>query len=226
MTLQRRKILRAAAGAAALAYSNHFARMLAAQDAPAVIKRDGTRPRLEQGVAAGDVLHDRAITWSRCDRPARMMAKWDTSDRFRDPRGQLGPSVIETADFTGKCDLRDLPAGQRIFYRVQFQDLRDLRNWSEPVVGTLVTPPRPDGPPRDVKIAFTGDVCGQGWGIDLARGGMKMFETMRASEPHLFVHLGDTIYADNPIPEQQKLDDGTDWNNVTTELKGHVAQSL
>lgn len=226
MTLQRRKILRAAAGASALAYSNHFACMLAAQDAPAVIKRDGARPHLEQGVAAGDVLHDRAIVWSRCDRPARMLVEWDTSDRFRDPRQQLGPSVIEATDFTGKCDLRDLPAGQRIFYRVQFQDLGDLRNWSEPVVGTLVTPPRTDGPPRDVKIAFTGDVCGQGWGIDPARGGMKLFETMRASEPNLFIHLGDTIYADNPIPDQQKLDDGTLWNNVTTELKSHVAQTL
>ena len=226
MTLQRRTILRAAAGAAALAYSNHFARMLAAQDAPAVIKRDGARPRSEQGVAAGDVLHDRTIVWSRCDRPARMMIEWDTSDRFRDPRRLLGPSVIEGTDFTGKCDLRDLPAGQRIFYRVQFQDLGDLKNWSEPVVGMLVTPPRPDGPPRDVKIAFTGDVCGQGWGIDPARGGMKLFETMRASEPDLFVHLGDTIYADNPIPDQQKLEDGTLWNNVTTELKSHVAQSL
>src|SRR5262245_2467566 len=226
MTLHRRKVLRAAVGTATFAYSNRFTQMLAAQDAPTVIKRDGARPRLEQGVAAGDVLHDRAMVWSRCDRPARMMVEWDTSNHFRDPRRSLGPSVIEATDFAGTCDLRELPAGQRIFYRVQFQDLRDLKNWSEPVVGTLVTPPRPDGPPRDVKLAFTGDVCGQGWGIDLARGGMKMFETMRASEPDLFIHLGDTIYADNPVPEQQKLDDGTLWNNVTTELKSHVAQSL
>ena len=50
-----------------------------------------------------------------------------------------------------------------------------------------------------MKVAFTGDVCGQGWGIDAARGGLKMFETMRAAEPDLFIHLGDTIYADNPI---------------------------
>jgi alkaline phosphatase D len=226
MDLQRRKMFRAAAGAAALAYTNRFAQMLAAQEAPAVIKRDGARPALEQGVAAGDVLHDRAIVWSRCDRSARIMVEWDTSDRFRDPRRLLGPSVIEATDFTGKCDLRDLPAGQRIFYRVQFQDLRDLKNWSEPVVGTFVTPPRPDGSPRDVKIAFTGDVCGQGWGIDPARGGMTMFETMRASEPDLFVHLGDTIYADNPIEQSVTLEDGTLWRNLTTEPKSHVAQTL
>src|SRR5262249_8679234 len=76
------------------------------------------------------------------------------------------------------------------------------------------------------KIAFTGDVCGQGWGIDAARGGMKMFETMRASQPDLFVHLGDTIYADNPVPDKITLDDGSVWSNVTTEVKSHVAQLL
>jgi alkaline phosphatase D len=226
MALHRRKILRAAAGTAALVGSNRFAQFLRAQEPPAVIKRDQARPKSDQGFAAGDVLHDRAIIWSRCDRPARMLVEWDTTDRFRDPRRMLGPSVIEATDFTGKCDLRDLPAGQRIFYRVQFQDLRDLKNLSEPVVGTLVTPPRPDGAARDVKIAFTGDVCGQGWGIDLTRGGLKMFKTMRASGPDLFIHLGDTIYADNPIPEEVKLEDGTLWKNVTTEQKGHVAQTL
>ena len=132
MALHRRKMLRAAAGAAVLIGSNRFEDMLAAQGAPAVIKRDGARPALEEGVAVGDVLHDRALIWSRCDRPARMIVEWDTSDRFRDPRRLLGPSVIEAADFTGKCGLGGLPAGQRIFYRVQFQDLRDLKNWCEP----------------------------------------------------------------------------------------------
>jgi alkaline phosphatase D len=226
MALHRRNVLRAAAGAAALISGNRFASMLAAQEVPGVIRRDGARPRLEQGVASGDVLHDRAIVWSRCDRPARMIVEWDTNERFGDPRRLLGPSVIEATDFTGKCDLHELPAGQRVFYRVQFQDLHDLKSYSEPAAGTFVTPPRPNGPPRDLKIAFTGDVCGQGWGIDPARGGLKMFETMRAVQPDLFIHLGDTIYADNPIVEEVKLEDGTLWKNVTTEHKSHVAQSL
>ncbi len=226
MALSRRKMLQAAAGAAALISGNRFANMLAAQEAPGVIKRDGARPRLEQGVASGDVMHDRAIIWSRCDRSARMIVDWDTSEHFRDPHRVAGPSVIEATDFTGKCDLREVPAGQRLFYRVQFRDLGDLKNFSEPVLGTFVTPPRPDGSARDVKIAFTGDVCGQGWGIDPARGGLKMFETMRAAQPDLFIHLGDTIYADNPITDEVKLEDGTLWKNVTTEQKSRVAQTL
>ena len=36
--------------------------------------------------------------------------------------------------------LTDLPAGQRIFYRVLYQDLSDLRTWSEPVAGSFTTP--------------------------------------------------------------------------------------
>jgi alkaline phosphatase D len=200
--------------------------MLAAQEAPAAIKRDGARPAAAQGVSSGDVGHDRAILWSRCDRPARMFVEWATSERFADSQRVAGPAVIDATDFTGKIDLSGLPAGQRIFYRVQFQDLGDLKTWSEPAAGTFVTPSRPDGPPRDVKVAFTGDVCGQGWGIDSARGGLKMFETMRAAKPDLFIHLGDTIYADNPIPAEVPLDDGTLWKNITTEQKAHVAQTL
>ena len=47
-----------------------------------------------------------------------------------------------------------------------------------------------------MRIAWSADICGQGWGIDTARGGMRLFETMADAEPDLFVNVGDTIYAD------------------------------
>lgn len=219
MKLPRRTLLQATA-------ATSLSRLLAAQEPPAVIRRDGTRPAAIRGVASGDVGHDRAIIWSGVDRPSQMVVEWATNDRFRNAHQAIGPAVIEATDCTGKIDLRNLPSGERIFYRVRFQDLRDLNNWSEPVGGTFITPPRTDATARDIKIAFTGDVCGQGWGIDLARGGLKMFETMRAAQPDFFVHLGDTIYADNPIPSEVKLEDGTLWKNVTSESKSHVAQTL
>jgi alkaline phosphatase D len=227
MKMRRRAALKAGAALAAASFgASRFAAMLEAQEAPAAIKRDGARPAAAQGVACGDVAHDRAIIWSRCDRPAQMAVEWSTKESFADARRVAGPAVIEATDFTGKLDLRGLPAGQRLFFRVDYQDLRDLKNRSEPVSGSFVTPPAPDGKPQDVKVAFTGDVCGQGWGIDVARGGLKMFETMRAAEPDLFIHLGDTIYADNPIEAEVKLEDGTLWKNVTTEEKSHVAQTI
>ncbi len=224
--LTRRTILHATAAAGLSLTHSRFAAMLAAQEPPAAIRRESARTAAEQGVASGDVGYDRAIVWSRCDRPAQMVVEWATTERFAEPRRIVGPAVIEATDLTGKLDLRGLPAGQRVFYRVLFQDLRDLKNWSEPVVGTFMTPPAPGAAPRNVKVAFTGDVCGQGWGIDPARGGLRMFETMRAAEPDLFIHLGDTIYADNPIQAEVKLEDGTLWKNVTTETKSRVAQTL
>ena len=226
MAFTRRKLLQASGATGIALATNRFSQILAAAQPPAAIKLDGARPKLLHGVASGDVGHDRAIIWSGTDRPARMLVEWATTERFSNPHRITGPSVIEATDFTGKIDLRGLPAGERIFYRVSFQDLHDLKTTSEPVIGTFVTPPRPDQPPRDLKIAFTGDVCGQGWGIDPARGGLKMFETMRATQPDLFIHLGDSIYADNPILEEVKLDDGSLWKNVTTQSKAHVAQSL
>jgi alkaline phosphatase D len=226
--MHRREVLKAGTCAAlgAVVGAGRFGQMLQAQQAPAAIKLEGARPAIAQGVASGDVGHDRAIIWSRCDRPARMVVEWAASERFVDVRRVLGPAAIEATDFTAKVDLRELPAGQRIFYRALFQDLRDLKTWSEPATGSLVTPPRPEGEARDVTVAFTGDVCGQGWGIDLARGGLAMFETMRRAEPDLFIHLGDTIYADNPIEPEVKLEDGSSWKNVTSEEKSRVAQTL
>ena len=46
------------------------------------------------------------------------------------------------------------------------------------------------------------------------------------AEPDLFIHCGDTIYADRPLPPEVKLDDGTMWKNVVTEAKSKVAETL
>jgi alkaline phosphatase D len=105
---------------------------------------------------------------------------------------------------------------------VLFQDLSDLRTYSVPVQGSFQTP----DPSRDIVFAFSGDCAGQGWGIDLARGGMQLYETMRRREPDVFIHLGDTIYADQPLQPEVKLDDGTVWRNVVTEAKAKIAQEL
>src|SRR5262245_9748339 len=193
MTITRRKLLKTSVVATGVKFVNdaQWTGMLRAQQAPAIVKGQGARPQAAQGVASGDVAHDRAIIWSRCDRPARMIVDWATTERMENATRVVGPTVIEATDFTGRMDLRGLPPGQRICYRVLFQDLRDLKNWSEPAAGTFVIPTTSESAPRDVTVAFTGDVCGQGWGIDPARGGLRLFETMLAAQPDLFIHLGD-----------------------------------
>ncbi len=49
---------------------------------------------------------------------------------------------------------------------------------------------------------------------------------MQQAEPDIFINSGDTIYADQPVLAEVKLDDGTLWKNVVTEAKSKAAQSV
>jgi len=184
---------------------------------------DAARPQTPFGVSAGDVGSGRAIIWSKTDRSARMFVEYATTDRFADARRVRGPAALESSDFTSRTVLSELPAGQRIFYRVLFQDLDDLRNWSEPIVGSFQTPSEQ---PRDVTIAWSADTVGQGWGINPDWGGLRLYETMRRAEPDVFVNVGDTIYADQPLQRDVALDDGRVWKNIVTPAKSKVAETL
>lgn len=191
--------------------------------APAAIRREGVRPGVPEGVQTGDVSADGAVVWSRADRPARLWVEWSTHESFKSARRVPGPAALENSDFTTRVELTDLPAGETLFYRVQFQDLDRPELFSAPVKGTFRTAPAGR---RDLRFAWSGDVCGQGWGIAPDRGGMKGWETMRELDPDFFLHSGDTIYADNPILAEVKLDDGTLWKNLTSPEKAKVAETL
>jgi alkaline phosphatase D len=190
---------------------------------PAIVRAQSSRPAVPCGVAVGDVAGGRAIVWSRSDRPARMLVEYSTTDRFTTVQRVRGPIASDGSDFTARTVLTGLPDGQRVFYRVQFLDLSDLKTLSEPVTGSFVT----HGPAgRDLTIAWSADTVGQGWGINPDFGGLRLYETMRQAQPDVFVNLGDTIYADQPVQAEVKLDDGSIWKNVVTEAKSKVAQSL
>jgi len=219
--LDRRAFLRHAAG---LALARAGARPLFGQ-APAIVTTEGSRPSVAFGVTAGDVDGDRAVIWSRTDRPARLIVEYSTTESFANPSRVAGPAALETTDFTARVDLSGLRAGQRIFYRARFQSLQDLRVSSEPIAGAFTTPPAA-GAPRDVTIAWTADTVGQGWGINPDMGGMRLYDTMRTANADVFIHTGDTIYADGPLQAEVKLDDGRVWRNLVTPEKSKVAETL
>jgi alkaline phosphatase D len=196
---------------------------LARGQAPALVTADVARPQAPYGVMTGDVAADRAIVWSRADRPARMIVEYATSESFTDARRVRGPHATEATDFTTRVDLRGLPPGQEIFYRVLYQDLGDLTTLSTPATGRFRTMPAGR---RDITFQWSGDTAGQGWGINPEWGGMKIYEQMRRGQPDFFIHCGDTIYADGPIQAEVKLEDGTVWKNVTTPEKSKVAETL
>jgi alkaline phosphatase D len=173
---------------------------------------------------SGDVTDDSAIIWSRTDRPCRMLVEWSTDPACKDARARRPVPALPSTDFTARVDLRELPSGQDIFYRVTFIDLSDARNTSEPVIGHLKT--GPGASRRNVTFVWGGDVNGQGWGINPDWGGLRMFETMRKVRPDFFIHSGDTIYADGPILPEVRLPDGTVWKNRVIPGIEKVAETL
>ena len=216
-TVTRRAVLRGGAGlaGASLAGSGLLG------GAPAIAQAN--RPVFTHGVQSGDVTTSSGMVWARADRPARLLVEVATSDSFRNARRLRGPAAIETTDFTAKLDLTGLPAGQHIFYRLQWQDLADVNLVSEPTVGRFRTGPAGR---RDIAFVWTGDTAGQGWGINPDWGGMRCYETMRGNRPDFFIHSGDVIYADGPIQPEVALPDGSLWKNVTSEEKSKVAETL
>jgi len=195
--------------------------------APSLITSERLRPQWPSGVQSGDPWPTRAMLWGRTDRDARLHVEWDTTDRFRNVRRVRGPVATSERAFTSHLDLGGLPPGQTIFYRARYESLASPGAMSEPVVGQFRTPPLAQAAPsRPVRIAWSGDMVGQGWGIDASRGGIRMYEALRRAEPDVFVHSGDNIYADGPLQPEVKLDDGTVWRNLVTEAKSKVCETL
>ena len=205
--MNRRQFVRTAAGVIAF---------------PGIVRSFQSAPRITDGIQIGDPMADRVMVWARADRPSRLIVEYSPSEEFTDRRVVTGPVVTAESDFTGRVDLKDLRAGQNYYVRVLFED-RDGRTRSEPVEGKLRTAPAGS---RDIRFLWSGDTVGQGFGINPSIGGMRIYETMRRLEPDFFVHSGDTIYADNPVPAEILLPGGAVWKNVTTEAKSKVAETL
>ncbi len=149
-----------------------------------------------------------------------MLVEWDTTDRFDDPRRVTGPVVGESSDHCGVTAIVDLPEAQTVVYRVKFEreSARGASPWSQ---GQLRTP-RAD----HLRVAWTGDTCGQGFGRNPEWGGLRGFEAIRKTDPDVLINSGDLIYADNPILAEQKTLDGRIWKNITNERVARVAQEL
>ncbi|MFI8436890.1 alkaline phosphatase D family protein [Streptomyces sp. NPDC079020] len=182
------------------------------------------RPEAAWGVQAGDVTSSSALVWVRSDRPARMLVETSATESFRRARRWHGPLVGPGTDFTGTTPLYGLPAGEQVHYRVTLSDPHDPRRTGRPVYGTFRTAParRRDG----VRFLWSGDIAGQGWGINPDIGGYRVYDEMRRLDPDFFLCSGDSIYADGVIEPSVTLPDGRIWRNITTEEKAKVAETL
>jgi alkaline phosphatase D len=150
------------------------------------------RPDMRWGAQVGEVGTNSALLWSRFDRSARMNIEWSTSPHFEHRQLIQAAVAGPSSDHCAKTLLTGLPPGTRIHYRVWFDD-------SEWIPGSFTTAPQD---PRPLLIAWSGDVNGQGWGMEAATRSMPMFRALLARKPDLFIHCGDHIYADVPIEPQ------------------------
>ena len=215
LLISRRRFLKTSTlGGAAFASGGVFAPF---------ISHAGDRPMVTHGVQSGDVSADSGMIWARTDKPAQMLVEVSTTESFRNAVALPPISALPDSDFCAKRLIENLPAGQTIFYRVKFRDLAQINVESEPVVGRFRTAPADQ---RDVSFVWGGDVAGQGWGINPDDGGMTTFATMRKHNPDIFIHSGDTIYADGPLKPEVTLPDGKIWKNVTIPEKEKVAETL
>ncbi|MBX9389389.1 alkaline phosphatase D family protein [Streptomonospora nanhaiensis] len=208
----RRSVLRygaAGLGAAALA---------GLPGAPA-LAQGRNRPELTHGIQLGDPRPDGAVVWTRADRPSRMVVEVSHRPDFKDSRVVRGPHLLPDNDGTGRVRITGLRPGRRTYVRVRAESDRAE---SRVVEGSF----RTAGGGGAIRFTWSGDVAGQGWGVNPDLGGMPIFAAMADREPDFFLHSGDTCYADGPLQESVTLPDGRVWRNLVTEAKSKVAETL
>jgi alkaline phosphatase D len=179
-------------------------------------------PLIEQGIQIGDLETGRAVVWSRTNRSAQMMVEYAFNEQFENSVVIRGPFAVANADFTARQDLTGLPDGTDIFLNVWFEDLVDTHIKSDVVTGHFRTIGKQD----NIHFVWGGDTAGQGWGINEAFGGMKIYEAMRQVQPQFFIHSGDNVYSDEPIQENKAAENGQVWTNLVTPEVSKVAETL
>ncbi len=192
--------------------------------APAFLRAQQSRPKITHGICAGDPSSDGALLWVRGDRPSRCLIEVASDEKFTKSLQKFrGPHLFAARDFTARRVVEGLPVGADLYYRLTLEDLQETSSLSEPVTGHFRTAPAQK---RDIRFLWSGDMVGQGYGINPDRGGIPIFKTMLERQPDFFLHSGDTIYADSVCPAEWKSPDGTLWKNIVTEAKSKVAATL
>lgn len=182
---------------------------------PGLVRR---RLTLTSGVQSGDVTTRSGVLWARSSGRGRLVAEVVSGRRRQRLRG---PWATERTDHTAKLLLDRLAPGREYAVRLGFEDEHGLLGETRTV--TFRTAPVHDAA---TSFVWTGDTCGQGWGINPDLGGLVGYRAMHETRPDLFVHAGDTIYADGPIAESVVEPDGQVWRNLVTPEVGKVAETL
>jgi phosphodiesterase/alkaline phosphatase D-like protein len=145
------------------------------------------RSPFTHGPAAADVTARSAVVWHRTRGPARVRIEYGTDPGLSAPRTTEAVAVTADTDYTVAIDLADLEPGREYFYRGVALD-GDGRAPARGPLGRVRT--APTGP---AGFAFA-------WSADMEAGQQPfaLLDRIAERDPHLFLLLGDTIYADIP----------------------------
>lgn len=211
--LPRRSLLRAGVlGAGALAATGATGRTRAAAGLVS------SRLQLPYGVASGDVTSRSAVLWARSSGVGRLVAEVGGGRARRRIRG---PWATPDTDLTATLALDGLTPGREYDVRLSFED--DHGRTGEAQVASFTTAAVRGGA---TSFVWTGDSCGQGWGINPDLGGLVGYRTMHQTRPDFFLHSGDTVYSDGPIAASVTEPDGQVWRNLVAEGVEKVAEEL
>jgi alkaline phosphatase D len=177
------------------------------------------RDVLPSGVRTGEVTTSSAVIWSRALRQGQLMVRLSSNGRrLRSVRGSWTDS---RADYTARLELTGLAPGRDYEATVWFAAPDGTESTRERV-SFRTAPIHAAGQ----SFVWSGDTCGQGWGINEELGGLTAYRAMHDTRPDFFIHCGDTIYGDEPMDETVLEPDGHLWRNLLTDEVTHVAESL
>lgn len=185
--------------------------------APALV-RDRVEP--EAGARSGEVTTSSAVLWARSSADSRMSVRLLSNGRLL--RDVTGPWADGRTDHTARVLLTGLAPGREYDAEISFAGPGEIAGAPERV--SFRTAPIHAAAQSFV---WSGDTCGQGWGINPEVGGLTTYRAMLDLRPDFLVHCGDTIYADCEILESQPDEDtGGTWRNVVAYGVDKVAETL
>lgn len=177
------------------------------------------RLSLTHGARSGEVTTSSAVLWARSSGRGRMSVGLDSNGRRL--RSVRGPWVDHRSDHTGRVTLRGLAPGRRYDATIWFTGDGGAAGQTQRV--SFSTAPIHAAP---TTLVWSGDTCGQGFGINEELGGLTTYAAMQRTHPDLFVHCGDTIYADLEIPPTVPEESGHVWRNIVSDGVEKVAETL
>lgn len=168
---------------------------------------------------SGDVTPTSAVVWARGEAPGALQVRLTSNGQEIGTR--VGPAGTVATDFTARSTLTDLTPGTA--YEAELWFAGSDGTQGEPRTVAFATP---SATPAATSFAWSGDTCGQGYGMNPDAGGLVGYGAVADLAPEIFIHCGDNIYSDEPITDTVREPDGTVWRNLVTEEVARPAQTL